>query len=281
MINFYHRFIPHAAALLHPLHGAAHNKVFTWTPQLQSSFDAAKAALSAAVLLVHPSHTAPTSITVDASDIAVGGALEQYLGGQWRPVAFFSRKLNKVEARYSAFDRELLAMYLGVRRFRYFVEGRPFTLFMDHKPLTYAFANASDSYSLRQQRHLAYVSEFTTDVRHIHGKDNLVADTLSRVVLDTSPADLEVASVSSPPIDFQQMAKAQLVDASVKELRAASSSCSLHLQDVDMADSTLLCDVSLGQPRPVVPLIWRRPLFDQLHGRGCTQLRSASSQRGC
>ena len=98
----------------------------------------------------------------------MGGALEQYLGGQWRPVAFFSRKLNKVEARYSAFDRELLAMYLGVRRFRYFVEGRPFTLFMDHKPLTYAFASASDSYSPRQQRHLAYVSEFTTDVRHIH-----------------------------------------------------------------------------------------------------------------
>ena len=41
-----------------------------------------------------------------------------------------------------------------------------------------------------------------------------MADTLSRVVLDTPPADLEVASVSSPPINFQQMAKAQLVDAS-------------------------------------------------------------------
>ena len=149
MINYYHRFIPHAAALLKPLHEAALAEPFQWTPQMQSDFDTAKAGLSGAVMLFHPSHTAPTSITVDASDIAVGGALEQYLEGEWKPLAFFSRKLDKAQTRYSAFDRELLAMYLSVRCFRYFVEGRAFTLFTDHKPLIFAFSNSSDSYSPR------------------------------------------------------------------------------------------------------------------------------------
>lgn len=62
-----------------------------------------------AVLLIHPSHTAFTSITmdasnIDASNIAMGGALEQFLDGEWKPVAFFSKKLNPIQARYSAFD---------------------------------------------------------------------------------------------------------------------------------------------------------------------------------
>ena len=95
------------------------------------------------------------------------------------PLAFFSKKLRQPEKKYSAFDRELLALYLGVRHFRYFLEGRKFIAFTDHKPLTFSMAKASEPWSARQQRQLSYVSEFTTDIRHIHGKDNTVVDTLS------------------------------------------------------------------------------------------------------
>ena len=54
-------------------------------------------------------------------------------------------------------------MYLAVKMFRHFIEGRQFTLFTDHKPLTFAFSSASDKW-YRQRRHLAFVSEFTTNV---------------------------------------------------------------------------------------------------------------------
>ena len=60
--------------------------------------------------------------------------------------------------------------YLAIQHFRYFLEGRPFTAFTDYKPLTFAFAKISDPWSARQQRHLSYVSEYTTDVQHVAGK---------------------------------------------------------------------------------------------------------------
>ena len=74
-------------------------------------------------------------MVVDASTSAVGGALQQVIDGYAKPLAFFSKALNSAPVNYSVFDRELLAMYLSLRHFRYFLDGRAFTLFTDHKPL--------------------------------------------------------------------------------------------------------------------------------------------------
>lgn len=43
----------------------------------------------------------------DASDSAVGAVLQQYVDGQWQSIP---KKLQPAETRYSAFDRELLAI---------------------------------------------------------------------------------------------------------------------------------------------------------------------------
>ena len=63
----------------------------------------------------------------------MGGSLDQLLNGAWRPLTFFSKKLTNAERKYAAFDRELLAAYLGIKQFRHYVEGRQLTLFTDHK----------------------------------------------------------------------------------------------------------------------------------------------------
>ncbi len=85
-----------------------------------------------------------------------------------------------VHVKYSAFDRELLACVSGFRHFRHLLEGRRFTIFTDHKPLTYALQRTSDPWSARQARQLSYLEEYTDDIRHITGEENIVADTLSR-----------------------------------------------------------------------------------------------------
>ena len=92
MVNFYHRFVAHVAALTSPLHGLANAKgqEFQWTPRHQSAFDAKKEALSTAALLVHPSSTGTTCLTTNATDLGIGGVLEQFLDGQWKPLAFVS-----------------------------------------------------------------------------------------------------------------------------------------------------------------------------------------------
>ena len=106
---------------------------------LRRSLQRSKVAFAAATGLAHPSATAETSINTDASDTAVGAVLQQCLHGVWTPISFFSRKLLPAEKKYSTFDQELLAMYLAVKKFRYFIEGRKFAIFTDHKPLTFVF----------------------------------------------------------------------------------------------------------------------------------------------
>ena len=74
--------------------------------------------------------------------------------------------------RYSAFDRELFACVAGIRHFRYMLEGHPFTIYTDHKPLTFALGKVSEPWTAMQSRQLSYVAEFTTDIRHIPGSEN-------------------------------------------------------------------------------------------------------------
>ncbi len=45
---------------------------------------------------------------------------------------------------YYAFDRDLFACVSGIRHFRYMLEGRPFTIYTDHKPLTFAMGKVSE-----------------------------------------------------------------------------------------------------------------------------------------
>ncbi len=119
---------------------------------------------------------------VDASADHIGGALQQRrrLVDPWQPLGFFSRKLDSTQVKYSAFDRELLACFQAIRHFRFMLEGRRFTLCTDHKPLTTAVRRSTEPWTAKQCRQLAYIAEFTRDLQHIAGSDNVVADTLSR-----------------------------------------------------------------------------------------------------
>ena len=89
-------------------------------------------------------------------------------------MAFFSKSLHKAETHYSAFNRELLALYLAIKHFHYFLEGCSFTTYTDHKPLTFAIWGSGDSWSPCMSRYLSYIAEFTTDIWHIIDKQNIV-----------------------------------------------------------------------------------------------------------
>ncbi|KAJ8403417.1 hypothetical protein AAFF_G00351890 [Aldrovandia affinis] len=73
----------------------------------------------------------------------------QPAGGVWHPLAFFNRQLRPNEQKYSMLDRKLFGFYLAVHHFRFLLEGRPFTAFVDHKPL----AKIAEPWSAHQQCH--------------------------------------------------------------------------------------------------------------------------------
>ena len=97
MINFYHRFIPLAATIMAPIYQTIANKpeLLVWNETLKTAFKNAKCALASATMLHHPKHHAILTLSVDASDIAVGCILQQIVDGQLQPLAFFSRKFRK------------------------------------------------------------------------------------------------------------------------------------------------------------------------------------------
>ena len=101
------------------------------------SFSEAKQALLNAVTLQHPSPTVQVQLNTDASATHVGAALLQREDEQqpWAPVAFYSKCLNQAQWKYSTYDRELLAAFLAVKKFRHMLDDREFTLKTDHKSL--------------------------------------------------------------------------------------------------------------------------------------------------
>jgi cleavage and polyadenylation specificity factor subunit 1 len=241
-----------------------------WTESMHEAFQAAKRALAQKTLLSHPIPNAALAVSSDASDIGMGAVLEQRVHGRWQPLAFYSRQLQPAETRYSTFDRELLALHSAIKHFQHALEGRSFIAFTDHQPLVEAMHKVSLPASARQQRHLAFVSEFTTDIRHVSGKCNSVADTLSR--LDVSAVCLG--------LNYADLAAAQNTSAEVTASHTAITN--LKLQKVKLAADSpeLFCDVSRREPRPLVPPGFRRHIFDLLHGLSHPSARASKKLIG-
>nr|VZI41019.1 unnamed protein product [Spirometra erinaceieuropaei] len=267
MVNFYRRFLPNCAYLMLPLTNllSGPKGPLELRGHALTAFERLKTSLADATLLTHPAPEAPLSLMVDASTVAVGAVLQQHINNSTRPLAFFSKKLSPAETRYSTFGRELLAIYLAVKHFRHFLEGRDFTIFTDHKPLTFAIRSHSDKYSPREISHLDYISQFTTDIRHIDGPKNEVADMLSRPSLSS----LQL----SHGIDLCAMAaEQQRVGCPGDE-----SVSGLQLKDVPLTtgSGTILCDVSTPFHRPFVPASMRRAVFQTLHGLSHPGIRAS------
>ncbi|ROT81776.1 gag-pol polyprotein [Penaeus vannamei] len=240
--NFYRRFIPKCAQLLKPLHAlitpnrASRNTKIKWTPSTNEAFEACKEALASATLLNHPLPEAPLNIAVDASDTAIGATL------------------SPRQSRYSAFGRELLVAYSAVRHFQPYVEAKEFHILTDHKPLTFALHSRTHRQSSREERHLDYISQFTTDTsgRGQRGR------CLSRVTI-------AAATHADDAVDYHQVSSEQRQDASMTPLIEGQTSLSLERVKIPNSRDDLLCDVSLGYPRPYIPPSLCRRFFDAYH----------------
>ncbi|GFS91015.1 retrovirus-related Pol polyprotein from transposon 297 [Trichonephila clavipes] len=144
------------------------------------------------------------ALFTDASNFAIGSVLQQFEAGNWKPISFFSKKLTDAQKNYSTYDRELLGIYLSVKKFKHLLEGQNFVIYTDHTPITYAFHQKNEKASPRQLRHLQYISQFSTNICHIKGQDNLVADAFSRI---------EAITV----IDYDTIADKQTQDAELQQ----------------------------------------------------------------
>ena len=260
MFNFYQRCIPHFAATAAPLRELLSSDSFVWSDLHQKAFEQLKDDLTSAVDLSFPSPKATMTITTDASARAIGACLHQVVDGHSSPLSFFSRKLSETESRYSTFDRELLAIFAAVKKWKDFIHGHQVTVFTDHRPIVGAFHSHKPRFSDRQQRQFLAITEYVLDIVYVAGRDNVVAETLSRI--DTCSGAV-IASVDEPaeetaifPIDLPAIARQQDTE----------NFDATPYKSFPLGELWLYCETSQPNPRPVVPHEMRKAVFNSLHG---------------
>lgn len=172
------------------------------------------------------------------------------------PKSYISAKLTPKPLILHAANSSIIKTYgqqlftLDLKHFQYYLECRQFIIRTDHKPLIYAFQQKAEKASDRQLRQLEYISQFTTDILHLKGDENVVADALSRI-----------EAISMPTI----LAAAQKDDHELFEI-IANSSITLKLQRLELEpDAIIYCDLSTDRIRPYIPQSLRKTAFNIVH----------------
>ena len=141
LANYYCQFIEGFTAIARPLHDIVKkDKKWDWTEKQEKVFRELKEKFTKKLVLVAPDLDKKMRIEVDASDYATGGVLlMEGKDGLWRPVAFFSKSLNKTERNYEIHNKKMLAIIRKLENWRHLLEGTcsKFEIWMDHKNLEY------------------------------------------------------------------------------------------------------------------------------------------------
>lgn len=167
-----------------------------------------------------------------------------------QPIVFYLAKLSR---EYTTFSElwELLAIYLAIKHFWHLLEGREFTIYTNHKPLTTAMSTSSNKYTSREIWPFNYLLQFSIAIHHIKGKDNAVANTLSWTEINS----LETDVLSQDSIAAEQKSDTMLQDV------LTNSSLKLREFPASFSNNTLYCNTNLANLKLYIPpALWRQPM---------------------
>ena len=214
MINFYRDMWIRRSHILAPLARLTSKSVkWKWTDVEQKAFNTIKKVISEEVLLHYPDFNQKFVIHTDASQTQLGAVISQ----NNKPIAFYSRKLNPAQRRYTTTERELLAIVETLKEFKNILLGQQIEIWTDHKNLTYTKFNTD-----RVMRWQLVIEEFGPELLYIKGSKNIVADALSRLGLDDANEAVEIHDIvvntvpENYPLKYATIQKYQQAD---KELQ--------------------------------------------------------------
>jgi hypothetical protein len=155
----------------------AKKKPWQWDPIYQQAFDNVKVAITKEAVLPYLDFLKPLEIYTDASATQLGAMTAQ----DNRPIAFFSRKLFKMQQKYSVTKIELLAIVETLKEFKGMLWGQDIKVYTDHKNLT------RDALGLTSDRVYLWrllLEEYGPEIIYTKGIHNTVADTILQLVYD-------------------------------------------------------------------------------------------------
>jgi len=140
---------------------------FSWGPEQQQSFDDLKNALTSPEIMATPRIDQPLLLTTDASNMSISFNLSQMIDGRERVIEYGARGLRKAELNYSTSEKELLAVVAGVQHYHDYLNGQKFII-------------------RRLTRWNLILGRYSFEIQHTKGRENVVADALSRIELPPS-----------------------------------------------------------------------------------------------
>lgn len=195
LAGFYRRHVNQFGDIVAPLNEVLKKSVkFEWGTRQEEAFSNAKHSIVNAVQLKYPDPQEKYKLYTDASELGIGAVLVQYDPEfeEDRPVCFLSRKFTATEMNYPTVEKELLAVIYAFSKLRRYILDKEFDLFTDSIAVKYLFTKSSPG--SRLQRWIVTAQEYRYKIYHLPGKQNVVADVLSRY----PPTALDVEDFESP-----------------------------------------------------------------------------------
>jgi len=182
MVNYLRIFCPNLAIKAGPLSELQdETKRFKWTELHEELFKQCKEIIQSNRVLkpINYELGEPISLVTDASQSDIAGWIGQYDStGKIRRAEFHSRKFNPTQFHWPTIQKELFAIYDSIKHFQNVLSGHCFVVLTDHKPLLNIMSQRQDS-AIRQ-RWQEFMMIFDFIIEHIEGKENMIADALSR-----------------------------------------------------------------------------------------------------
>ncbi len=183
MVGYYRRFCKNFSTITASLTNLLRkDQDYVWTTCCQDAFVKVKSLLLSNPVLIAPDFQRQFILMVDASDLGAGAVLMQCDSkGVDHPICYFSRKFNLHQKNYSTIEKETLALVLALQHFDVYLNTtkHPIIVYTDHNPLT--FISKMKNHNQRLLRWGLLLQGYPLDIRHVRGKENVVADALSRM----------------------------------------------------------------------------------------------------
>lgn len=208
LINFVRVFCHHESEVAEPLNRLLKKDIpFVCGEEQRQAFEKLKQLVTEAPILSFFVPGRPTRVETDASRNATGGVIwQEQEDGDWRPVGYFSKTMTPTERAYPIQDRELLAVIQTLEHYEPELLGTRFFVVTDHQALLYW--SSKRLLSTRQVRWADFLANFDITFQYRRGKDNVVADALSRKTVETPTVkerEKEERTLALiPPIAFEQ-----------------------------------------------------------------------------
>ena len=187
LASFYQWFVKDFSSIAAPITEVIKKDVgFKWGEEQEKAFKVIKEKLTHAPLLALPNFAKTFEVECDASGLGIGAVLMQ----EGRPIAYFSEKLSGAALKYPTYDKEFYALVRALETWQHYLWPKEFVIHTDHESLKHL--KGQHKLNKRHARWMEFVETFPYVIRYKQGKENIVADALSRryVLISTLDAKL-------------------------------------------------------------------------------------------